>query len=195
MDVRVVIVAYNAGAYLQRCVDALAAQDGVEWECVIVDNASADGSVAALELDARFRVVEAGANLGFAAACNLGAQGAQGRARGKQGAQAPRWLAMLNPDAFARPGWLATLVRGAEKAGAQMAGSTQVFADAPGTLDGLGDGYHFSGLAWRMGFGHALAETSVPARPYGVFGPCAAAAIYDRELFERLGGFDARFFC
>ena len=177
-----VIVAYQAGGYLRRCVDALKAQNGVRWEAVIVDNASTDGSLEGLALDARFRVVASPVNLGFAEANNVGARGSKAR-----------WIACLNPDAFPRAGWLAKLVAGAEAAGAEMAGSTQVFADAPDTLDGLGDAYHISGLAWRAGFGHPVSE--VPRAPYPVFGPCAAAALYDRELFERVGGFDARFFC
>jgi len=182
LDVTVVIVAYQAGDYLRRCVEALKAQDGVSWEAVIVDNGSTDGSLAGLGLDARFRVVASAENLGFAEANNIGARGSQAK-----------WISCLNPDAYARDGWLAALVAGAEDAGAQMAGSTQVFADTPDTLDGLGDGYHISGLAWRAGFGHTV--ESAPTVPYPVFGPCAAAALYERELFEAVGGFDARFFC
>ena len=180
--VRVIIVNYNGGDYLARCVDALSRQDGITWEAVIVDNGSTDGSLDGLHLDSRFRLIEAGENLGFAAANNLGADGAR-----------TRWLACLNPDAFARRDWLATLVAGAEAAGAKMAGSTQIFADTPDTLDGLGDGYSIYGLAWRMGFGHPVADT--PSAPYPVFGPCAAASLYDREMFHRLGGFDESFFC
>ena len=181
-QVRVIIVNHNGGRYLRRCVDALAAQTGVAWEAVIVDNASTDGSLEGLSLDERFTLIRSDTNLGFAAANNLAAEGAQ-----------TRWLACLNPDAFPREGWLSALVAGAEGAGARMAGSTQVLADDPGTLDGLGDGYSIYGLAWRMGFGHPVAST--PPAPYPAFGPCGAAALYDRELFEALGGFDARFFC
>ena len=184
--VRVIIVNYNGGDYLARCLGALVAQDGAAWEAVVVDNGSTDGSLDALPArlrdDPRIRIDMAGANLGFAAANNRGAAGAK-----------TRWIACLNPDAFARPGWLATLVSTAEALDTQMAGSTQVFADTPHRLDGLGDGYHISGLAWRMGFGAPVADA--PTEPYPVFGPCAAASLYDRELFEAVGGFDERFFC
>ena len=180
--VRVIIVAFQSGAFLQRCVDALSAQEGVAWECVVVDNGSTDGSVDALRVDARFTTLRAGTNLGFAAANNLGARGAE-----------TEWLALLNPDAFPRPGWLKALVEGAQEAGVDMAGGTQVFAGDPARLDGLGDGYSAYGLAWRMGFGHPVED--IPAAPYPVFGPCAAAALYRRRLWERVGGMDARFFC
>ena len=182
--VRVIIVNYNGLTCLPRCVEALKAQAGIGWECVLVDNGSTDGSLEEVRplLDARFRVIEAGENLGFAAANNRGAEGA-----------GTRWLATLNPDAFAREDWLANLVAGAEATGARMAGSTQIQTEKPNFYDGLGDGYHISGLAWRMGFGHLSPD--VPDSPYPVFGPCAAAALYDRKLFERVAGFDETFFC
>ena len=180
--VRVIIVNFNGGGFLDRCVERLRAQGGVSWECVIVDNGSTDGSLDGLELDDRFELIQAGENLGFAAANNLGAAGAE-----------TRWIACLNPDAYARDGWLQTLVRGAEAAGAQMAGSTQVMTAKPNLIDGVGDGYSIYGLAWRMGFGKIMIDT--PDHPYPVFGPCAAAALYDREMFEAVGGFDERFFC
>ena len=185
--VTVVVVNYNGGAFLPRCLRAMLAQEGPSFEVVVVDNGSTDGSIEALPEDVtsdpRLRVMAMGENLGFAAGNNRGAE-----------ESTARWICTLNPDAFPRPGWLTSLAAGAEVAGALMAGGTQVFADEPDTLDGLGDALHISGLAWRMGFGHALAGT-VPSVPYPVFGPCAAGAIYDREMFHAVGGFDESFFC
>ena len=182
--VTVVVVNYNGGAFLSRCLRSMLAQSGPSFEVVVVDNGSSDGSLEALPgdvtLDPRLRVVALGENLGFAAGNNRGAEGSEAR-----------WICTLNPDAFPRPGWLARLVAGAEGSGALMAGGTQVLANKPDVLDGLGDALHISGLAWRMGFGHSVADT-VPSAPYPVFGPCAAGAIYDRELFHALRGFDER---
>jgi len=73
-----------------------------------------------------------------------------------------------------------------------MVGSTQylALAETP-TLDGAGDCYHFSGIAFRAGYRHK----TTPPKTGLVFGPCAAAALYDRKKFLELGGFDERFFC
>src|SRR3954471_11940111 len=95
----VVIVAYNSGQLLQQCLDALALQTMGEYEALIVDNASTDGSIETLRLpDPRFRLVPSGANLGFAAGSN----------RGIRMSCAP-WIATLNPDAMPTPGWLAAM--------------------------------------------------------------------------------------
>ena len=62
----------------------------------------------------------------------------------------------------------------------------------PDVLDGVGDVWHVAGVAWRARLGRPVADTP----PEGeVFGPCAAAALYRREPFMALGGYDERFFC
>ncbi len=180
--VRVIVVAYGSGETLQACVDSICAQTMSNIEVRIVDNGPVgDRSVAALEnLDDRFVVMRPGANLGFAGGNNLAAEGAR-----------TPWLALLNPDAIAEPDWLANLVSAAEAAGAKMAGSLQLWHGKAGRLDGAGDAYHVSGIAWR-----GLRGKSVDLSPDTgeTFSPCAAAALYDRELFERVGGFDDSFF-
>ncbi len=174
---------YNAGEWLARSVASVAAQSFTDFECFIVDNASTDGSLKALpDLDNRFTVVELGENTGFAKGNNVGAAKASGE-----------WLALLNPDAFARPDWLECLVAETARPNVTMVGSLQYMALEPGIYDGAGDCYHVTGLAWRAKFGHQIDDR--PIETCEVFGPCAAAALYHRETFIRLGGFDERFFC
>lgn len=153
-----------------------------DFECFIVDNGSTDGSVAALpDLDDRFTIIELGENTGFAKGNNVGAARASAD-----------WIALLNPDAFAHPDWLEKLLAETDRPGVTMVGSTQYMALEPGIYDGAGDCYHFTGLAWRAKFGHTIEGDLSTCE---VFGPCAAAALYHREAFMRLGGLDEAFFC
>jgi GT2 family glycosyltransferase len=76
--------------------------------------------------------------------------------------------------------------------GTAMFGSTQVMAERPNLLDGSGDAYHALGIAWRGNYEHPLADLPGEGE---VFGPCAAAALYRRDLFAAAAGFDERFFC
>jgi GT2 family glycosyltransferase len=182
--VRVVIVNYNAGPLLQACVDVLARQSFSDFEAVIVDNASTDGSADALRLpDARFALIRNADNAGFAAANNIGARDCNAR-----------WLATLNPDTLPQPGWLEAMHRGTLRhANVRMLGATLLDAADPSRIDGFGDVLSIAGIAWRGGAGRAA--STLPDHDIEVFAPCAAAALYERAAFELAGGFDERFFC
>ena len=181
-EISVIIVNYNAGEYLRPCVESLLSQTLTSFECIVVDNGSTDGSLATLpELDDRFTIIEAGENLGFAVANNRAVERAKAD-----------WIALLNPDAFARPDWLENGLKARTLLSkTAMVGSTQYLALEPEKFDGLGDEYHAFGVAWRAGFGKPV--TDITNRE--TFGPCGAGAFYDRTVFQALGGFDESFFC
>jgi GT2 family glycosyltransferase len=183
--VRVLVVNYNAGAWLARCLTALCRQTMGAFEAVVVDNGSSDQSFAqarAAITDPRIAFLPLGANLGFAAGNN----------RAAAGAEAP-FLATLNPDAEPAPDWLERLLAAAEAhPEVAMFGSTQLDAADPARFDGIGDRYFALGLPWRGGHGRR-AHPRPPREK--TFGPCAAAALYRRDAFEALGGFDPTFFC
>lgn len=182
VDVAVVVVAFQSGAYLQRCLDALAAQTVAPAEILVIDNASKDGAPQAARLPDGARLVRFEENVGFAAANNRAA-----------GMVATRWLALLNPDAFAEPGWLAALVAAGEAHPEAAAFAALQFMDAePSRLDGAGDVVHACGVFFRGGYGRP-APASLPEGE--VFAACAAAGLYRREVFLAAGGFDERFFC
>jgi N-acetylglucosaminyl-diphospho-decaprenol L-rhamnosyltransferase len=181
--VRVAVVAFQSGKFLQLCLDALAAQTFTDFECVVADNASTDGSMEALRLpDHRFWVQAMGANLGFAVANNRAFNDSQAE-----------FLVTLNADAAPEPMWLQELVAAAQRwPKAASVGSTQVDLRDPSRLDGVGDMCHVAGVAWRARLGWPVA--AIP--PEGeVFGACAAAALYRREAFEKQGGFHEPYFC
>lgn len=184
--VAVVIVNYNGGAMLGRCLAALALQTRAPSRTIVVDNASTDGSVDDIAMrHPGVVVVRAGSNLGFAAGNNLGIAHAD---------QA-EWIALLNPDAYPAPDWLQRFIEGADAAAPdfQFFGCRMQIADAPGLLDGTGDVYHASGLAWRRDHGRPAAGATSEAGE--IFSPCAAAALYRRSDLEAVGGFDEAFFC
>jgi len=182
--VRVIIVNYNGGSMLQDCLDALAAQTMRDFEVIVLDNGSTDNSVRDLDIpDGRFRIQHAGANLGFAAGNNLASRGCK-----------TRWVGTLNPDARPSPHWLGELRKATERhRWAQAFGSTQLQAENPKLVDGFGDVFCFWGFAWRGCGSNPVSD--LPDDDREVFAPCAAAALYSREMFEELGGFDESFFC
>jgi N-acetylglucosaminyl-diphospho-decaprenol L-rhamnosyltransferase len=183
LKVSVLVVAYQSGPHLAECLAAIEAQTFRDFEIVVVDNASTDGAPAqALAAHPAAQLIEAGANLGFAAGMNLAARAAKGE-----------WLALINPDAFADPDWLQKLVAGAEAFPAvHCFTSRQLLADDPGRLDGLGDVMSITGFPWRGGYRH---PDPGPLPPGEVFSACGGAMMIQAALFARLGGFDERLFC
>lgn len=187
--VRVVIVILRVDAGLVRCLAALRCQTDGRFEAVIVANGADPAPVRALVTDdARFRVLALAKNLGFAAGCNRGAAMQTGR-------PTPPFVAMLNPDAFAAPDWLAALraATGRHPVAGAFASLQRRDAD-PAVADGLGDEMAPVGLAWRGGEGRL-----VPPRDHLREGPCfsacAAAALYRRAAWEAADGFDEAYFC
>jgi len=182
--VTVIVVNYNGGAVVQAALASLAAQSDPGFRVLVLDNASTDGSAERLVLpDARFRLLRAPVNLGFAAGNNHAAREV-----------GTPWLATLNPDARADPDWLAALARGIRAyPDGVMFGSLQRDGSQPGQLDGCGDVLSICGIPWRGGIGQPLA--AAPAADGESFSPCAAAALYRTDAFRAVGGFDPHFFC
>lgn len=182
--VGVLIVNWNSGALLGRCLDALARQTKTPTRILVVDNASRDGSEQAALGRAGVELLRMPDNLGFAQGNNLGVEKLSDC----------HWIALLNPDAFAEPGWLEALLNTAnEDPTVASLASRQLLADSPAVLDGAGDVYTVAGLAWRRH--HGLPATSLGLVNREVFGPCGAAALYRRDAFMEAGGFDADYFC
>jgi len=179
---RIIIVNFNSGIMLRRCLMALVEQTETQFEVIIVDNGSSDTSLAGLPNDPRLRILPLNQNIGFAGASN----------RGFDGCTTP-FAAFLNPDTVPDRGWLAALLQVADRfPEAAMFGSLQLCDDNPSVLDGAGDVYHCAGTAWRGGY---LSPVPMPPPEGETFAPCAAAAMYRSEWFRQAGGFDERYFC
>lgn len=183
--VSIIIITWNSKKYLPACLDHLLAQFFQDFEVILVDNGSRDGALDGLQVrypSLDLHVHELSANLGFAAANNLGVRHARGK-----------WLVLLNADAFAEPDWLEKLIHSSEhNPEFSFFASRLIQANAPHLLDGGGDNYHVSGLAWKGYSGYPAARYGLTLKE--VFSPCAAAAMYSRQAFLEVGGFDEDFF-
>jgi GT2 family glycosyltransferase len=181
--VAVVIVNRNAGALLAETLAHLARQTLAPARTIVVDNASTDGSLNGV--DEGIEVIRLVGNEGFAKANNVAVQRVEDC----------DWIALLNPDAFPEPTWLEELVR-AEREHPEYAffGSRLVDHGTPTLLDGTGDQYHVSGWAWQRDHGRPRVEVDETVAQE-IFGPSAAAALYRRDAFLEVGGFDERYFC
>lgn len=178
----VIIVTYRNAATIAECLAGLAAQTERDFETIVLDNASPDDSAArARRVFPDAHLIVSPRNLGFAAGNNLAARQARGR-----------WLALLNPDAYPAPDWLAALRDATQRyPHARVFASVQIDARCPDLFDGIGDVMTCAGIPYRGGY-----RTRCHPVPEGeVFSPCGAAMLIERALFLTMGGFDERFFC
>ena len=181
----VIIVAYNCWDHVISCVASLSRQTVTPTEVCILNNGEAPNKDQAREISSckMARIIDAGKNIGFAAGCNLAAANSAGS----------EWLIFLNPDTCLEPEWIETMQKAVKDNPKCVSfGSRLVNACNIELLDGDGDAYHFSGLAWRQNFGKPNHPTDQYKR---IFSPCAAASMFHREVYEKLGGFDEDFFC
>ncbi len=178
----ILIVTFNSRAHFPRLKAALAAQT-LPARILVIDNDShPDQRPQQEDFPPHAEIVHLPENTGFASANN----------RAVLSVDTP-FVALLNPDAFPEPDWLEILVRAAESAPqAASFGSTQMAAEDVEKYDGLGDCYHVFGIPWRGGY-HWPRKTA--ARSGMVFSACAAAALYRRDAWAQIGGFDEAFFC
>jgi GT2 family glycosyltransferase len=179
----VVIPNWNTREFLGPCLRSLARQRFRDFETVVVDSASTDGSVGFVEENfPDVRVVRLPENLGFSGAVNAGIR-----------ASDAELVALLNNDTEQDPGWLETLVRAAERhPEAGLFASKLVDFEDRRVLDGAGDALRPSGFPYRLG--HGEVDRGQFEREEFVFSACAAAALYRRSVFEDVGLFDEDFF-
>ncbi len=187
------IVTFNSSRYIRRCLEAVLNQRDVSLDVVVVDNASEDSTRRILrKFRDRIRVIRNPVNAGFAEAQNQGIR-----------SSTSEWVLTLNPDVLLEPDFIRSLV----DAGAADRGTGTVC----GKLLSIGPGFeplparlidsagifftptarHFD-RGWHEPDGDAFNRTEY------VFGACAAAALYRREMIEdvSIGGafFDPDFF-
>ena len=182
-SVTVIIVNWNSGALLKKCLNMLSRQTVTPQRVLVVDNASSDHSAACARQYDGVKLLQMTVNLGFA--------GGNNRALAEC---ATEFVVLLNPDAFPDPDWLERLLAAAGSCPDVAAfGSRQLCQDSPEVLDGIGDSYHMSGRVWRERIGAQLQARDLVTRE--IFSPCAAAALYRRQALLDVGGFDEDYFC
>jgi GT2 family glycosyltransferase len=190
--VSTVIVAYNSGEFLSRCVTAVR---GVTGEVVVVDSASPNGDAAAACREfPDVRLIERSRNDGFGSAANAGVAATSGR-----------WVLLLNPDAWPIDDGLGRLAEWAES-------RPRLGAAGPGLVDSAGlpqrstirPPLGAASLAVWAAFPHAVSGIYAAWRRRtgwvrrGEVGPAeflqGAVLLVRREAFEQVGGFDESFF-
>ena len=181
--VSVVVPNWNGMRFVGMCLDSLAKLDFEDYEVIVVDNGSADGSREMIEEQyPDVKLLKLPDNMGFAIACNEGIK-----------ASNAEYIVLLNNDIEVTPDWLRELYEGMERHPECGMGTTKMmFLDQRDVFYNTGDLFH----SWSAGGGRGQGEKDVGQyeKEDYVFGACAGAGIYRREFFNQVGLFDEDFF-
>jgi GT2 family glycosyltransferase len=182
--VSIIIVNWNGLEHLEVCLDSLRAQTFQDFEVVLVDNGSRDGSVDFIK--SRYpwvKLVELRENTGFATGNNVGLRHARGG-----------YVVALNNDTWADPAWLQTIVAVADgNPRVGMVGSRICSFDDPDVIDSLGHGVCQDGMSrgrFRLRRYSAVKMAAVEE----ILFPSACVALYRRAMLDETGFFDDDYF-
>ena len=181
--VSVIILTWNGRKFLQDCLDSLAVQSCRDFETILVDNGSTDGSTPYVrEHYPWVRLVTLPENTGFSEGNNRGLAECRGD-----------YIVTLNNDTKVDPGFLAELLRSADADPTiGMVAAKMLNFYEKGRIDSVGVRIAPNGMGQNIGVGERdCGQYDVAS---DVFGPCAGAALYRRSMLEDVGFFDPAFF-
>lgn len=178
----VVIPNYNGIAYLEDCLVFLKRSQNTEFETIVVDNGSTDGSLELVkEKFPRVTVIAFPENTGFCRAVNEGIRAAR-----------TPYVILLNNDTVVEKDFVANLEKVMEENPEYFSFSSKMLCmKEPEVIDDAGDFYCALGWAFARGKGKEASRYTVKDK---VFAACGGASIYRREVFGKIGYFDEQHF-
>jgi len=180
-EISVIIPNWNGCHLLKICLSSLKRQTYQDFEIIVADNGSSDDSIQFTESSyPEVRIIKLQANKGFCVAVNCGIKSARGK-----------YVALLNNDTEVDPAWLGELAQALHKnPDVGFCASKMINFYCRNMIDNAGDMLSY--------YGHTVGRNEVDTGQYDqprfLFSACAGAAIYRKEMFEKVGLFDEDFF-
>lgn len=179
--VSIVVVSFNEINHIDASLDALMKQTYPNYEVIVYDNGSNDGTVEHVGNHyPQVKIVSSKENLGFGGANNEAARISNGK-----------YIAFLNCDAYVAADWLEPIVELLESyATIGSVGAELRCTENPEIILSHGTSIHLSGVSYARDRG----KRACPSDPIEVGGISGGAFVMNRELFIKTGGFESMFF-
>jgi GT2 family glycosyltransferase len=185
--VSLIIINYNGKDLIADCLRALKKQLFKEFEIVLIDNGSSDGSLIEIQrllneslIMPLVKMVSLEKNIGFARGNLEGLRHACGE-----------YIALLNNDTEVDKGWLEELIKAMDSDPKIGICGSKMIVHGTERLDSAGDGFSKALKGFKRGEGK---EAALYDKKEYVFGACAGAALYRRKMVEEIGFLDEDFF-
>jgi GT2 family glycosyltransferase len=178
----IIIPNFNGKQFIKLCLDSIRKQDCSFYELIIVDNGSSDGSVEYInEYYPELTLIENKENLGFAAAVNQGIK-----------SSSSEYVFLLNNDVELESDCVSNLLKCIEKDENIFAVSSKMVQyNDRNKMDDAGDEYTILGWTCKVGDGKS---PDLYTSKRETFSACAGAAIYRKDILDKLKYFDENFF-
>ena len=181
-EATIVIPNWNGMKYLQGCLDSLRAQTQQNFRILMIDNGSEDGSLDFVRSNyPEIRIRAFHRNTGFCRAVNEGIR-----------LSTTPFVILLNNDTVCAPDFVKEMLAGIKRHEKAFSCSARMMQmHAADKIDDAGDLYCALGWAFADGKGLPAGDRM---KEHPVFSSCGGAAIYRRDVFEKIGLFDERHF-
>lgn len=176
-----IIVNWNGCSFISSCIDSILNQTYKNFEIIIVDNGSIDGSVNFFKKQyPEVKIVKLKKNYGFATGNNIGFKESSGK-----------YIALVNNDAVLDKFWLENMVNTIETSKKTGFCSSKIIINNTDEIDSIGDRFTTAFTGTKVGEYQSPENFFKPMQMHGV---CAAAALYKREMIKDIGFFHDIFF-
>jgi len=173
--ISVIIVNYNGKKLLEKCLESLFKTDYNNFEVILVDNNSTDGSMEFVTKNyPKIIVIKLDSNKGFAEPNNIGAKIAKGE-----------YLLFLNNDTVTTTNFISEMIKVLEK-DEKIAICQSLLLKPDGNIDSSGDFIDKMGIVYNSKTKTDEIKEISSAR--------GASMLIRKKIFDKLGGFDEKFF-
>jgi GT2 family glycosyltransferase len=181
-NISIIILNWNGKHHLEECLTSVLKQTYNKFELIVVDNGSTDGSQEYLkEYFPGVKLICLDKNYGFCKGNNIGIKESKGE-----------YIVLLNNDTVVLPNWLENLYSAFNNdSSIGICASKMISYYNKSALDSAGDGFSICGAGFKIG--HTESPDFYSENKY-VFGACAGAAMYRRDMLNEIGLLDEDFF-
>jgi GT2 family glycosyltransferase len=180
--VSLIVISYNEIDHISNSLNALMGQSYPNFEVIVYDNGSIDGTPEYVEKHyPQVKLIKGAKNLGFGGANNQATKIARGK-----------YVGFLNCDAVVSPSWLEPIIELLEKDNTiGCVGAELLCSENQNMILSHGTGIHLSGISYARDKGKVAGSSIEPIEVGGVSG---GAFLINREFFLEIGGFESLFF-
>jgi len=186
--VSIIVVTYNNKRFIEGCLQSLMSTDYPNFEVIVVENASTDGSTELIRKLAKsyshIKIIRNQENLGHAEGSNIGAKMAN-----------CKYIAFVDSDTSFDAYWLKEAVKTMEKD--PIVGAVQSklrFMHNPKRVENIGGILNYYGVEVNPPQGFSEESLRDYVEPKEVFYAKSAAMIVKKKAFEEAGKFDPNYF-